>query len=300
MSNPLDQYDPFLIEIGKMLDPGRWWSEGPTGYVASMYDSRSFEDRSIAAVKNAERLVLHIAGEIANEAALPSQLESAINVRISVALEQEAEKRAEQMAHQFLALKEAPLLEQIEDLKRQLEEARQSKSASSFLDLAGDGDDIFEETPDVPYGSANPLLNDLVRAAPLPPRRDVDLVNVGPEQVAPKPPEKLIDMNKNFLANQAAVEADKAPLHLLVEALRRAQYTAEPIAFEINTTIRVTPEANKDDSIATIDLTVEQNRVTRETTWVNPDRPTEKYDQVFAIVQSAAKDAGRHITKLTS
>ncbi len=279
----IEQYDPFLIEIAKMLDPGRWWSEGATGYVASMYDSRSFEDRSIAAVKNAERLVLHIAGEIVNEAPLSTQLENAINVRIGIALEEEAEKRGNN---------EANLREEIEDLKRQLEEAKEPKaSATSFLDLAGAGDDIFEE--DTPFGK-NPLIDDLVRAAPLSPRRDVALVDVGPEAVGTS----MIPV----LEEKPAASQPMPVMLALVAALRRAQYMAEPIGFEFNATIRVNPAANRDDSIATIDLTVEakdgEARVSRETVWLNPDRPTDKYDQVFAIVQSSSKDAGRHIRKL--
>lgn len=275
--NVLAQYDPFLVDIGKMLDPGRWWSEGPVGYVSSMYDSRSYDDRAVAAVKNAERLLRHLAGAISGDAALPDFFEGAINDRITKALYDEHDKQTK-----ALAAKDA----EIEELKSQIELSK--TSASSFLDLAGDGD-IFEEA-DQAFGS-NPLMDDLVRAGPLTPRRDIALVDVGPEKPAPTPP-------VNFeLTSPKIIEP---ALKTLVTVLRKAQYVAEPLSFEINASVRLHPKANKDDSIATINLTVQDDKVSHQAVWLDPDRPTDKYEQVFEIIKAGAKDVGGQLTKLTT
>lgn len=272
----LDQYDPFLIEVAKMLDPGRWWSDGPVGYVASMYEPRSFEDRANAAVQNAERLLRHLAGAISGNAALPDFFEGSINDRITQALFDVHQKSLE-----VLNAKEA----EITALKQQIEEAALDKSdaASSFIELAGDVD-IFQDVESV-HDNFNPLMADLARGVSLEQKRDVALVDIGPEPA----PASGFGENK---------QASSAPMSTLITALRRAQYAAEPMSIEINASIRLHPTENKDESIATIDLTVQNDRVTRETIWLDPDRPTDKYEQVFAIVQSGAKDAGRHFTKL--
>lgn len=279
MSDILSNYDPYLVSLARQLEPGEWWDSGAVGYVASMFDSRSFEERVAAAIRNADRLVHFIAATL-NEP-LPAPLENSIGELVRKAAEP-------------LRVQNGQLLAELEEARNELSDLRayaalhqdepEPTNAEGFIDLE---DTLIDDS--------NPLLQDMVRAAPLPPmKKDVDLVDVGPS-VTPGVTPALKKMNEEFLSTQMP---NSGHLKILSEALRRAQYTAEPLDFQIETRVSIFPAGSQEDLLATIDVTTEGDIVTARRVWLTKDKPTDKHAQIYQIIESSGKDVGEHLVAL--
>lgn len=281
MSDVLSQYDPYLLRLARMLDPGDWWDRGPVGYVTSMMDARSFEERAAHVVKIADRLINWVAETINSDDPLAPALEDAINREIEAQV--------------------GPLQEKATQQEQELSELR--AFASLHQSDENSGDDFIEFTDDIEIAGAdaldNPLIGDLVRAAPLAPRRDISLVDIGDVKVPAHDATLVASQDyaspyQDMLAPSAA-----GALTLLATALRRAQYTAEPLNFDVTTSVAMYQGQDKDDVLATMDVVTEGRYLSSHRVWVNPEKAPEKHAQVYAMVTSAAQDVGQELLKLS-
>lgn len=282
MSDVLSQYDPYLLRLARMLDPGDWWERGPVGYVSSMMDARSFEERAAHVVKIAERLINWVAETVNSDEPLAPALEDAINKEIEAQV--------------------GPLQEKVTQQEQELSELRAFASLHQSDDNSGD--DFIEFTDDIEIsGDAaldNPLIGDLVRAAPLAPRRDIALVDIGDVKV-PAPDDATLVPSQDYASPYDDMLSPSAAgaLNLLATALRRAQYTAEPLGFDVTTSVTMYQGQDKDDVLATMDVATEGRYLSSHRVWVNPEKAPEKHAQVYAMVTSAAQDVGQELLKLS-
>ncbi len=283
MSDVLSQYDPYLLRLARMLDPGDWWERGPVGYVSSMMDARSFEERAAHVVKIADRLITWVAETINSDDPLAPVLEDAIQKQIDNIV--------------------GPLQEKVTQQEQELAELRAFASLHQSEDNAGD--DFIEFTDDIEIDSEraldNPLIGDLVRAAPLAPRRDIALVDIGDVKVTPPADETTLVASQDYARPYEDLVSPSAAgaLNLLAMALRRAQYTAEPLGFDVTASVTMYQGNDKDDVLATMDVATEGRYLSSHRVWVNPEKAPEKHAQVYGMVTSAAQDVGQELLKLS-
>lgn len=272
MSDFIEQYDPYLLQLARQLDPGEWWERGPVGYVASMMDTRSYEERVDQIVTIAERLVTWIAKSINSDEPVARVLEQAIEAEIELVA--------------------GPLQQKISTMEDELDDLRSFAALhqdNPAPETDAEGFMIFDEEEPGP-DMDNPLVVDIVRAGPLPPlpRTDV-LKSTGPVAGAvPKP----------VAAAPITDDPEHGSLWWLAQALRKSQYTAESLGFDITASVSMYQGEDRNDVLATMDVTTEGGFLTSHRVWVTPEKAPEKHGQVYDMVSAAAKDVGNDLLNM--